>query len=188
MIAQEKSPSQTKERDPGFRKFDLEICSDYILAKKGFIGRKDYFVFGLSERPQDSINKIECYRDFLWKVNFSNNLFVEPEFDNDKPYRVYIGRGNNSMLVRGLMKRRFWWVIVDKPECANFSWTQLKIPELIGSQPSAGVRNNSDLKSSMSSKSCYVDHTTPRSEVSAEVSPSKSEAKRRIKSNTDSDT
>lgn len=112
-----------------------------MVAKKGFVGRKDYFVFGLSERPQDSINKIENYRDFLWKINFSNSLFVEPELDGDKPYRVFIGKGNNSMLIRGLLKRRFWWVIVDRPENAHFLWTQLKNPDIIKNQSSFNLRN-----------------------------------------------
>ena len=42
-------------------------------------------------------------------------------------YKIYIGRGNNSNLVRSLIKRRFWWVIVDDYKKANFVWTQLKI-------------------------------------------------------------
>jgi tubulin--tyrosine ligase len=43
---------------------------------------------------------------------------------------MYLGRGNNCMLVRGLMKRRFWWTIVDRlTEEVNFVWTQLKLPE-----------------------------------------------------------
>lgn len=108
------------------RKLDIETFSEYALSKKGFSGRKDFFVFGLSERPQDSINKIEIYRDFLWKINFTNGLFVEPEAEIDRYFKVFIGKGNNSMLVRGLMKRRFWWTIVDKPEDAHFSWSQLK--------------------------------------------------------------
>lgn len=63
----------------GLKKLDPEICNEYALSKKGFIGRKDFFVFGLADRPQDSINKIEMYRDFLWKINFTNGLFIEPE-------------------------------------------------------------------------------------------------------------
>jgi hypothetical protein len=41
-------------------------------------------------------------------------------------YRVYIGRGNNSLLVKSLMKRRFWWEIVDSFEdgSVNLYWSQ----------------------------------------------------------------
>lgn len=35
--------------------------------------------------------------------------------------------GNNSMLVKGLMKRRFWWTQEEDYKKANFAWTQLKI-------------------------------------------------------------
>jgi hypothetical protein len=70
--------------------------------------------------------KIISYVDFLWKVNYANALFVKstPE---DTVYKAYIGPGNNSNLVKGILKRRFWWTIVDKPEDTNFVWTQLKI-------------------------------------------------------------
>ena len=61
------------------KKFDPEVYNEYALSKKGFSGRKDFFVFGLSDRPQESLNKIEMYRDFLWKINFTNCLFIEPE-------------------------------------------------------------------------------------------------------------
>ena len=39
--------------------------------------RKDYFVFGMSEKnTNEPENKIELYRDFLWKINYSNSLYV----------------------------------------------------------------------------------------------------------------
>lgn len=28
-------------------------------------------------------------------------------------YKVYIGKGNNSLLLKSLIKRRFWWDITD---------------------------------------------------------------------------
>lgn len=39
-------------------------------------------------------------------------------------YKVKVGLGNNGMLVRSLLKRRFWLEIVGSGEC-SFSWTQL---------------------------------------------------------------
>jgi len=38
--------------------------------------RKDYFVFGMSDKLCEPENKIELYRDFLWKINYSNGLYV----------------------------------------------------------------------------------------------------------------
>lgn len=33
------------------------------------------------------------------------------------------------MLVKGLMKRRFWWMQEDDYKKVNFAWTQLKITQ-----------------------------------------------------------
>jgi hypothetical protein len=46
-------------------------------------------------------------------------------------YKCYVGKGNNSILIRTLFKTRFWWLLHDKEEIekVNFMWTQLrKIP------------------------------------------------------------
>ena len=75
--------------------------------------RKDYFVFGMSDRVSQE-SKTEYFRDFLWKVNYSNGLSVYTPQNVDKLYRVYIGAGNNYHLIKGIMKKRFWWTIVDR--------------------------------------------------------------------------
>ena len=43
-------------------------------------------------------------------------------------YKFYVGKGNNSVLVRSLLKQRFWWQLHDKEEIekCNFMWTQLR--------------------------------------------------------------
>lgn len=38
-----------------------------------------------------------------------------------------MGKGNNYLLVKSLLKRRFWWVVEEDSNKANFVWTQLKI-------------------------------------------------------------
>lgn len=44
-----------------------------------------------------------------------------------KKYKIYIGPGNNSMLIKTFFKRReFWWSFTDKIDDANFVWTQIK--------------------------------------------------------------
>jgi hypothetical protein len=32
------------------------------------------------------------------------------------PYKFYVGEGNNSNLIRGILKRRFWWTQAAKGE------------------------------------------------------------------------
>lgn len=77
---------------------------------------------------------IAYYRDFMWKVAFSNQHQLKVIIE--KP-RVYIGKGNNSRLVKSVMKSRWWWAL-EKDECnSNFSWTQLKISSIYVSQKQA---------------------------------------------------
>jgi hypothetical protein len=43
-------------------------------------------------------------------------------------YKAWVGSGNNGNLIKSLLKRRFWWnVVEDKTLNANFIWTQLKV-------------------------------------------------------------
>ena len=44
-------------------------------------------------------------------------------------YKYFIGKGNNSIMVRSLFKNRYWWVqgeSIDDNKI-NFSWTQTKV-------------------------------------------------------------
>ena len=99
------------------------------------MSRKDHFVFSMEDKRGQGENKVEIYRDFLWKVNFSNGLYVDGEVELKKPYKVYVGNGNNSSLIKILMKRKFWWVLVDKiTNDVNFVWTQLKVASVFANQ------------------------------------------------------
>ena len=60
--------------------------------------------------------KIKSYLDFLFKINFSNQIYISLQltalddtisFNNSK-YKVYVGPGNNSLLIKSLLKRREW--------------------------------------------------------------------------------
>ena len=68
----------------------------------------------MNEKTSDSMKKDKLipYHDFLWKVNYSNGLFVKAS-NKDIGYKAYIGSGNNSNLILSLMRRRFWWTITD---------------------------------------------------------------------------
>lgn len=50
-------------------------------------------------------------------------------------YKAWIGSGNNGNLIKGLIKRRFWWHIIDeKSTKAHFIWTQLKNSDYFANQ------------------------------------------------------
>ena len=80
-------------------------------------------------------NKFEIYKDFLWKINFTNGIYVRIKDEIEIPYKMFVGTGNNSMLIKGIARRRPWWQIVDKISSdTNMVWTQLKVNEYFGFQ------------------------------------------------------
>lgn len=60
---------------------------------------------------------------------------MKPREEADKPFKFFVGFGNNSAIIKGIMRRRFWWEIVDKvTEDTNFVWTQLKVADVFKKQ------------------------------------------------------
>lgn len=52
-----------------------------------------------------------------------------------KKLKAYVGPGNNGAMIKGLLKRRFWWSIVDeRTDDCQFVWTQIKVNEIFGKQ------------------------------------------------------
>lgn len=45
-----------------------------------------------------------------------------------------MGPGNNSNLIKGIMKRRPWYQLTDKIQDAQFIWTQIKNPTIFQGQ------------------------------------------------------
>jgi hypothetical protein len=61
-------------------------------------------------------------------------IYQSPEEYNHK-FKAFVGKGNNSLLVKSLIKRRSsWWTFTEKYEEANLIWTQIKIPEIFRGQ------------------------------------------------------
>lgn len=53
-------------------------------------------------------------RDFFFSLNLGHNLVVQPPSEKaSSVYRAYVGKGNNHILVRMILKQRWWWSIVD---------------------------------------------------------------------------
>ncbi len=39
-------------------------------------------------------------------------------------YKAFVGKGNNSILIKNTLKGRFWWNITDNENEANLYWLQ----------------------------------------------------------------
>lgn len=83
------------------------------------------------EYDSQYMKKLKSFLDFIFKVNYSNSIYVpldlcKPDEIVGPKYKVFIGKGNNSLLVKSLMKRRFWWEIVDSIDSPDidFFWSQ----------------------------------------------------------------
>ena len=87
--------------------------------------------------PKDKERYLELkekyYREFLVKINKSNNFDFKFPTATFPPYKYYIGRGNNSILVRAALKTRFWWSMGDFEDWSdyNFLWTQWKSNKIL---------------------------------------------------------
>jgi hypothetical protein len=87
--------------------------------------------------PKDKEKYLELkekhYREFLVRVNKSNGHDLKFPNSSFTPYKYYIGRGNNSILVRAALKQRFWWSMGDFEDWSdyNFTWTQWKSNKIL---------------------------------------------------------
>lgn len=109
-----------------------KVIIDKNNAKSQFpLYMDDQFILKMKAEKQLLVRQAS-YRDYLQVINFSNNLFVNiPPEKNAYSYRCHVGKGNNQMLIKSLLKIRWWWNIVELKNYENipnlnFMWTQLK--------------------------------------------------------------
>lgn len=74
-------------------------------------------------------------------INSSNCLTIDPP-SGPVVYKYFLGKGNNSGLIKKCLSTRPWWVPVneDQAKSANFVWAQFKFPEHFASIPVAYER------------------------------------------------
>ena len=84
-------------------------------------------------RNSEWLSKAKPELDKMWRkmLNRSNGLDVQqlPSVQ----YKYFVGKGNNSRLIRRLLASRSWWVDVQNIEEAHFAWTQWKDKKLLSS-------------------------------------------------------
>ena len=68
--------------------------------------------------------RLKVYREFIFAIQLGHNVYLDcgdKEVENtnglylrnEDKYKVWIGAGNNWMLIKSLMKRRYWWAIME---------------------------------------------------------------------------
>ena len=117
--------------NPAFKKQSLVIPSatmtlERVLSssssrRKVSINRvntQKIMAFSMNSDPDALyMKKLKSFLDFLFKINYSNKIYISLQLSDDlvniTKYKVFIGKGNNSLLIKSLLKRRFWLEIVD---------------------------------------------------------------------------
>ena len=111
--------------------------------------------------PKDKERYLELkekyYREFLIKILKSNGVEkIQFPTSTFQPYKYYIGRGNNSAIVRTALKSRFWWSMGDYDEWEgyNFIWTQWKSNKILSCiKPWKEVKEKHDAENNDKKKS-----------------------------------
>eukprot|EP01022_Parablepharisma_sp_SALTPOND_P019602 TRINITY_DN337_c0_g1_i1.p1 TRINITY_DN337_c0_g1~~TRINITY_DN337_c0_g1_i1.p1 ORF type:complete len:1075 (+),score=98.46 TRINITY_DN337_c0_g1_i1:2250-5474(+) len=60
-------------------------------------------------------------------LNKDDEFIYEPI----KSAKYFVGNGNNPMMVKSILKQRWWWTLADSMDTANLVWTQWKKPKII---------------------------------------------------------
>ena len=91
----------------------------------------------------------------IWRsiITVSNGLRILPQAIQ---YRYFIGKGNNSALVRRLMVARSWWGPTETIEEAHFVWTQWKDKNYIQTLPDAKSKEHVGNLENMPSTAYHV--------------------------------
>jgi hypothetical protein len=71
-----------------------------------------------------------CYE---WCTFLSILDGVISEKDSGPTYKAFVGKGNNSILIKNVIKSRPWWILTQESTEVNFFWSQMKNPKFLES-------------------------------------------------------
>lgn len=77
------------------------------------------------EQNQIYDRRIKSFLEFIWKNMFAHSVYGSLDIRADnlgtrpRKLKAYVALGNNGAMVKGLIKRRFWWSLVEErtPDC-----------------------------------------------------------------------
>jgi hypothetical protein len=92
-----------------------------------------------ASRNKEWTIKMKIWAEKLWNsiLLSSNGLEIQiPEHENFT-YKYFVGKGNNSSLIKKCFSNRSWWSQVTDPGDAHFIWTQWREKRVIEQLPCA---------------------------------------------------
>jgi hypothetical protein len=110
----------TRKRDPT-RTYKRESkVEDYLYKRLEGTEKQQR-----EEQNQIYDKRIKSFLEFLWKNQFAHGIYINLELKNDeltarpRKLKAYVALGNNGAMIRGLIKRRFWWTLAEErtPDC-----------------------------------------------------------------------
>ena len=81
----------------------------------------------------------KAFYSFFGKLMLAHNIYLNLDFSSPqisyKKNKAFVGYGNNCNMIKGLIKRRYWWNISEElsDECL-FVWTQIKVNKIFQRQ------------------------------------------------------
>jgi len=110
------------------KRYDMKTIN--ALHQKLALGKRFQYEEEFKSRDRISQVKEKLLRILYITLNKSNNY----SNDTNAAPRFFVARGNNSPLVKSLMKERWWWIPIDGFNKAyNFLWTQWRTISFISS-------------------------------------------------------
>ncbi|OMJ89940.1 hypothetical protein SteCoe_7833 [Stentor coeruleus] len=105
----------------------------------------------IRDKEWTSRSKPQITKSFNTQINRSNGLAIEIPIDTFFYYKYYLGKGNNSNLIKQCLSTRWWWIRVNEEEIsnANLVWTQWKDKKTLESLPKLSVNHEIDSKLSV---------------------------------------
>lgn len=118
-----------------------------------------------------SLTQDTILNEFIFTVNLSNALVVNNR--RTFPLRAYIEKGNNGMVVRSVLNRRWWWHTVEDQDSCNLMWSEwnrMDFVETLEKNFRIGPKKDTLSENSTESKKIYRINST-----SSPVKPNRSD-------------
>lgn len=118
--------------------YDIELIAKMSKTLGLQIAKKQINAQFFKNRENAQILKEKLMKYLCTVVNTSNEINIDTSACNTKvgQYKFYTCKGNNAIMVRSILKQRWWWSYGDKKdENLNLLWTQWYKKKFIAGLP-----------------------------------------------------